>query len=819
MHVSLNWLKEFLPINQSPLELAETLTNLGLAVDTHFDYESIPGSLAGVVVGKVKECAKHPNADRLSLTKVDIGTGTVLNIVCGAPNVAAGQTVLIATMGSVLHTAKGEKLEIKKDKIRGEASEGMICAGDELSLSDDHSGIIVLSDHWTAGTPASTVYPIYMDTIFEVDLTPNRSDATSHLGIAKDLCAYFKTNEKGYNNDITNSEVPLKISRTDLGVSVIVEDALACPRYSGISIANVTIAASPDWLKDRLKAIGVRPINNVVDITNYILHAYGQPLHAFDLDKIAASTSNPASIRVKKLLANTKFITLDGIERGLHQDDLMICNGQSDPLCIAGVFGGMHSGITDTTVNIFLESAHFGASSIRRTSMRHVLRTDAATRFEKGTDPNNTIKALNEATRMIIELAGGTVASNVVDVYPQPISPTEITLSLDKVRNVIGQKIDNDRILAILTALDMQPIFSEGIAIIKVPTNKSDVKRDIDVIEEILRIHGYNAVPMPSKMEVSFSNSSESSIKQQAKEEIASLLCHLGFHEMMGLSLMESRILKSTGYPGEDHVYINNTSNVHLDIMRPELLRSGLGALQYNQNRQQTDLKLYEFGKSYHNISRTEWPFEERDYLAIFVTGHVDSAHWQVKEVRKGYFYIKGLVYQLLAKWGLTTFEDQPIDHIDFDLAQQIWVQGKSLAVYGTISSDLSKKFDIRNEVLFIQVSWDELWPLLLKNQANKIAMPGKYPSVRRDLAISVDKSVTWSQVKAVLLGQKIPHLQNFELFDVFEDEVRVGKDKKSLAICLIFESSSQTLKDDDLEKSMHLIQEKLSDKIGAIMR
>ncbi len=820
MNVSLNWLKEFLPIHQSPLELSETLTNLGLAVDAHSDYESIPGSLAGVVVGKIITCVKHPNADRLSLTQVEVGTSTPLSIVCGAPNVASGQTVLVATMGSILHTSKGEKLEIKKGKIRGEISEGMICAGDELGLSDDHSGILVLPDHWPVGTPASEVFPVYNDTIFEVDLTPNRSDATSHLGVARDLAAYYKVNQPGFTFDVVTPQDDLtaKIDQ-NLAVAVTVEDPTACPRYSGISIGGVQISASPEWLQNRLKAIGVRPVNNVVDITNFILHAYGQPLHAFDLDKISEDDQRIASIRVKKLPAGTKFVTLDGVERSLHQDDLMICNGVSQPICIAGVFGGLHSGISTSTQNIFLESAHFAASTIRRTSMRHVLRTDAATRYEKGTDPNITITALHAAAKMIIELCGGYIASEGVDVYPQPIVPAEITIDFARVRKVIGQQLSDDQIVSILAALEMQPEQSGEKVRVKVPTNKADVKRDIDVIEEILRIHGYNAVPMPAKMEVSFANSSESSNKQHLKEEIAALLCHLGFHEIMGLSLMESRVIKSSGYVGDGMVYIQNTSNVHLDIMRPELLRSGLSTLQYNQNRQQTDLKLYEFGKSYHTNSSAHWPFIEKEFLAVFVTGLVEAPHWNVKEIKQGYLYLKGLAHQLLAKWGITDYEESSSDHDDFIEARQIIVHNKALILFGEVSDGLAKSYDIRNPIYYLQVDWDILWSLLRSQKLVKISVPGKYPSVRRDLAIVVDRSMNWHQIESVLHGQKVAHLQSFDLFDVFEHEERVGKDKKSLAISLIFGSPSQTLKDEDLEKSMRLIQDRLREQIGAVVR
>ncbi|MEO5583199.1 MAG: phenylalanine--tRNA ligase subunit beta [Saprospiraceae bacterium] len=820
MNISLNWLKEFITIDQSPTELAETLTNLGLAVDGFQPYESIPGGLTGVVVGKIIECIKHPNADRLSLTKVDIGTGTLLQIVCGAPNVATGQTVLVATTGSILHTSKGEKLEIKKGKIRGEVSEGMICAGDELSLSDDHSGIIILPDHLTVGTPASDVYPVYKNTIFEVDLTPNRSDATSHMGVAKDLAAYYAIHSPGHPGFIKSIEPEIIPQNIDHTISVVVEDSIACPRYSGICISGVTIKESPDALKSKLKAIGVRPINNVVDITNYILHSYGQPLHAFDLDHIEIDSLTKPVIRVKKLPSGTKFVTLDGVERSLHQDDLMICNSTSSPICIAGVFGGLHSGITDHTQNIFLESAHFNASSIRRTSMRHVLRTDAATRFEKGTDPNITVKAIKASAAMIIDLAGGIISSDIVDAYSNEVMPASISISFNTVRSVIGQEISDDHIINILNALEMQPsTLSDGSVMVKVPTNKADVKREIDVIEEILRIHGFNNVPMPSKMEVSFVNSSESSIKQKLKEETADLLCHLGFNEMMGLSLMESRVLTASGYTSDRLVYINNTSNVHLDVLRPDILRSGLSTLQYNQNRQQTDLKLFEFGKSYHTKQGDQWPFEENDYLTIYVSGLVAENHWQLKESKQGFFYLKGILVKLLEKWGITEHTFNEIQDADYEFAHQFEVKSIPVLQFGKLANSLTKSFDLRTDVYFARIDWNYVWTLQKDKKSEKIIVPGKYPSVRRDLAIMVEKSVSWDLISSVLNDIKIPDLKSFDLFDIFEDKDRIGKDKKSLAISIIFENLSQTLKESDLEKSMGIIQAKLSEKTGAIQR
>jgi len=815
MNISYNLLQNFLPLSEEPEALAETLTNLGLAVDAYAPYESIKGGLAGVVVGKVVECIRHPNADRLSLTRVDLGTGALHQIVCGASNVAAGQTVLVATPGTKLYNTKGEPLEIRKGKIRGETSDGMICAADELGLSDDHSGIMVIPDHHPAGAPATDVISVYRDTVFEIDLTPNRSDATSHLGVAKDLAAYFAVQTGKDPGFKAWGDGPLPELHLEKPVRVIVEDPVRCPRYSGISLSGVTIRESPDWLKERLNAIGVRPISNVVDVTNWILHLYGQPLHAFDLDKIGGGM-----VRIKTLPRGTKFVSLDAVERSLHEDDLMICDADSQPLCIAGVFGGIGSGISADTKNIFLESAHFSASSVRRTSMRHVLRTDAATRFEKGTDPNITIKALREAARLIVELAGGYLSSDFVDVYERPIEPVQVELSLNKVRSVIGQEIPDARIKKILDALDMPVLGEHGDRLrIAVPTNKSDVKRDIDVIEEILRIHGFNAVPMPAKMEVSFAISSDASRKEKLREGTAAFLSSLGFHEIMGMSLMESRILSGSGLDAKDLVLVNNTSNINLDVMRPDMLRSGLQSIQYNQSRQQGMLKFYEFGFTYHRSPDAKWPFRETPSLAVFIYGPVDQEHWDLKDARQGFFFLKGLIHQLLAKWQLGTSRENDLDHPDFEFAREISIEGTPVAVYGKVQESLGKVFDLRADLYYAFFHWDKIWEGFNRPRPEKVQIPGKYPSVRRDLAFVVDKAMAWQQIRGVLEDLKIPDLVHFDLFDMFENVDRIGPGKKSLAISLIFENPNQTLRDADLERSMNLILQALKQKTGASVR
>jgi len=591
MKISLNWLKEYIDIPLSPVELSTVLTDLGLEVEGEEEIESIKGGLKGIVVGHVKECGKHPNADKLSLTKVDVGGEDLLQIVCGAPNVAAGQKVLVATVGTTLYDKEGEPWKIKKGKIRGEASQGMICAEDEVGLGNDHDGIIVLPEDLTPGTLATEHYKIENDMVYDIGLTPNRSDATSHIGVAKDLSAYFKANNISDGKLKLPDTAAFKVDRNDMAIPVTVETS-GCPRFTGVSIAGVQVKESPDWLKMRLNAIGVRPISNVVDITNFVMHEFGQPLHAYDLDKIEGG-----AILVKNLPSGTVFKSLDEQDRKLDAEDMMVCDAASKGMCIAGVFGGISSGVTDSTKNIFLEAAHWDPKTIRKTSTRHLLRTDAAICFEKGSDPNIAATALKRAAMLITELGDGEIASEVVDVYPNKIEPKEIKVKYQRVRSLIGTEIPNDKLEGILAALNMDIIQKDEEAFtVKVPTDKADVLREADVIEEILRIFGFNNVPTPTTLKSTIVHSGHPD-KNYIKNLLADMLVAKGFYEMMNLSITQSAKYNAA-LPGMENsfVEINNTSNINLDIMRPEMLIPILDTASYNQNRQQNDLKLFEVG-------------------------------------------------------------------------------------------------------------------------------------------------------------------------------------------------------------------------------
>ena len=637
MKVSLNWLKDYLDINLSKEEVSELLTDIGLEVEGMEEIESIKGGLKGIVIGHVKECGKHPGADRLSLTKVDVGNGEDLQIVCGAPNVAAGQKVVVATVGTVLYDADGNDFKIKKGKIRGEFSEGMICAEDELGLGNDHSGIIVLPEDVEVGTKACDYFNVENDVVYEIGLTPNRSDATCHTGVAKDLAAALKINHD-HSGEVNMPNVDgFSIDNKDLPIDVVVENTEACPRYSAISIKGVTIKESPDWLKNRLNAIGVRPISNIVDITNFVLHELGQPLHAFDAEQIKGG-----KVVVKTLPEGTIFKSLDEIDRKLTATDLMICDGESNGMCIGGVFGGINSGVTDSTKNIFLESAHFNAKWIRRTSTHHLLRTDAAMCFEKGSDPNVTVYALKRAAMLIKELGGGEIASEIVDIYPNIIEKVQVEVSYANVNRLIGVEIPVVDVKAILAAMEMEIVSeTETGFTVAVPTNKADVLREADVIEEILRIYGFNKVPISNQIR-SAVTLGEKPDRQKIKNTISELLTASGFNEIMAVSLTESRYFKDV-LPIEvsELVFVNNTSNMHLDIMRPTMLISGLEAVLHNQNRQNSDLKFYEFGKSYH---KKEDSFEEDSHLTLFMSGLKNEESWLEEDrTQVSYYHFKGI--------------------------------------------------------------------------------------------------------------------------------------------------------------------------------
>lgn len=813
MKVSLNWLKDYIDIDLSPEEIGEILTDIGLEVEGMEEVESIKGGLEGVVVGEVVECGKHPNADRLSLTKVNVGNGEHLQIVCGAPNVATGQKVLVATVGATLYPLEGEPFELKKGKIRGEVSEGMICAEDELGLGRDHEGIMVLPDEAEVGTTGREYFDIETDVVYEIGLTPNRSDATNHLGVAKDLAARLRVSYDHSGTVRLPSVDKFRVDNHDLPVEVEVDNHEACPRYAGLTIKNIQVTESPEWLKKRLRAIGLRPINNIVDTTNFILHELGQPLHAFDLDKIQDN-----KIIVRTLPENTPFTTLDEVERKLTGEDLMICDGTSNGMCIGGVFGGIGTGVTEKTQHLFLESAHFAPEWIRRTSMRHNLRTDAAKVFEKGSDPNIAVYALQRAALLIKELAGGEIASEIIDIYPEPIKPVEVEVSYAHINRLIGQDIPPATVKAILTAVEMKYVREDEDGFtVAVPTNKADVTREADVIEEILRIYGFNNVPMPAKITTTMAVGQYPD-PTEVRETVANALAVRGLHEMMAVSLSESKYYTEylSSIPEEEIVYVNNTSNVHLDIMRPSMLFSGLEAVRHNQNRQQSNIKLFEFGRTYH---RHEDGFEEFNHLSLFLAGDRRPETWHAPEQQQSdYYTLKAFVQLVLGRLGLESYQESVMQDEVFSYGLRLHRGPQTLVDFGKVNPEVVKQMDIRGEVFYADFRWDALMRAVAKHSIQYEEL-NKYPSVRRDLALVVENSVKFSDIVAIArkTGKKL--IKEINLFDVYENEAQLGKGKKSYAVSFIFEDPSKTLKDKEVDKVIGKLMQAYEQKLGAEIR
>jgi len=812
MTVSLNWLNDYLDINLPPEKISEILTEIGLEVEGMEKVESIPGGLEGVVVGHVLECGSHPNADKLSLTKVDIGNGDPLQIVCGAPNVAQGQKVMVATVGTTLHPVEGDPLTLKKGKIRGEVSEGMICAEDELGLGEDHSGIMVLPEDTPVGKPARDYFNIETDYVYEIGLTPNRSDATNHIGVAKDLAAALKINYEHSGEVKLPSVENFSIDNNSMPVEVEVRNTEACPRYAGVTIKGVTIQESPDWLKNRLRSIGVRPINNMVDATNFILHELGQPLHAFDFDKITSQ-----KIIVETLPAGSTFLSLDEQKRKLTETDLMICDGAEKGMCIGGVFGGLNSGVTENTTNIFLESAHFNPTWIRRSSMHHNLRTDAAKVFEKGSDPNICLYALKRAAMLMKELGGGEIASDIVDIYPEKIEPKQVQVSYANVNRLIGVDIPKTEVHAILEALEMEILEKDDDTFtVAVPTNKADVTREADIIEEILRIYGLNKVPMPTHFRISVKPGAHPS-PQYLRNTIGDLLAANGFHEMMALSLSESRYFADMlPVPEEELVFIHNTSNVHLDVMRPTMLISGLESILYNQNRQQLDLKLFEFGRAYRTKNGE---FEETEHLTLFLTGQRWGETWIFDNKKEAdYYSLRGFVHQVFERIGLQGYQESAIQNDEFLFGLKYHRGPQKLVEFGKVQPALVKAMEIRGEVFYANFDWNALHKAAKKSKV-EVVEPNKFPSTRRDLALVVDNSVKFDDIVAIARKTDKKLLQNINLFDVYENAEQLGEGKKSYAVSFTFEDPTKTLKDKQVDKVMNKLIQTYEKQLGATIR
>ena len=814
MTISLNWLKSYLDIHLDAARISELLTELGLEIEGMEEVESIRGGLRGVVVGCVKECGKHPNADKHSLTKVDIGADAMLSIVCGAPNVASGQKVLVATPGTTLYPVGSDApLVLKTAKVRGELSEGMICAADELGIGTDHSGILVLPEDTPVGMSAADYFQIEKDVIFEIGLTPNRSDATNHIGVARDLAAALRINY-GHEGIVRLPSVEtFRVHRRSLPIEVEVCNTEACPRYAGVCITGVHVGESPEWLKRRLQSIGIRAINNVVDITNFILHELGQPLHAFDYDAIAGH-----KVVVRTLEEGTSFTGLDGIERKLSAEDLMICDGLGNGMCIGGVFGGVSSGVKEETRNIFLESAHFSPRYIRRSSMRHNLRTEAARVFEKGSDPNITLYALKRAALLICEIAGGQIASEPVDIYPQPVAPKQVMLRYDHVRRLIGAEIPRAELFQILDALDMPGMEeTQETFTVKVPTSKAEVTREADVIEEILRIYGFNKVPIPSQIRTMGVEAPKPD-GYALRNVVGDFLSASGFHEMMALSLSESRYYRDLlpQIAEEALVYIQNTSRSNLDIMRPTMLMSALEVARHNQNRQQYDLKLFEFGKTYRRKGEA---IEEKAHLSLLLTGSRQAETWIEKEPRAAdFFTIKAYCSQILLRLGAGNYQESPVENPAYAYGVRYHRGERVLAELGKVSPSLSKAMDIRGEVFFAELNWDALVGAAGKQKITYREV-GKFPFVRRDLALIVENTIKFSDIAAVAgkVGKGL--LKEVNLFDVYEHEKAVGVGKKSCAVSFIFEDQARTLQDKDVEKVMDQLIQEYETKLGALIR
>lgn len=814
MKISYNWLKTYLDISLPAEETGKILTDCGLEVESIELVSAVKGGLNGIVVGEVKTKEKHPDADRLSVTTVDIGTGALLNIVCGAANVTAGQKVLVATIGSTLYPTNGDPFEIKKSKIRGQLSEGMICAEDEIGLGTSHEGIMVLDSSTSIGMPAKEYFKLEDDYIFEIGLTPNRADAASHVGVARDLSAYLNYQA------LLNSTKPLTLElpnvngftndSNDKKIDVIVEDTAACPRYSGITIRGVKVSESPDWLKNRLTTIGLKPINNIVDITNFVLHELGQPLHAFDADKITGE-----KVIIKKVPAKTKFKTLDGIERELNNEDLMICN-VTDPMCIAGVYGGVDSGITEKTTTIFLESAYFDSVHIRKTSKRHGLKTDASFRFERGTDPNITVYALKRSAMLIREIAGGQISSEVIDVYPAKIEPFKVGLSYKNCADFIGKEIDKKIIKNILVSLGIE-IITEGTdaLMLAVPPFKVDVKREVDIIEEVLRIYGYNNVDIPSAVHSSLSYS-EKPDPEKIQDTIADLLSNNGFGEIMTNSLTKSDYYSNLSFinPAE-LISILNPLSSDLNIMRRVLLFNGLEAISYNINRKNNDLKLYEFGKIY--LKTTEGKYIENKHLALFATGRKEAESWNSKYHTTTFYSLKGSVEAVLTRLGLIELKFET-NHHDLLTENLIGYSGKKQVVsFGKVKSNLLKSFDIKQDVYYADFNWDNILELIKKQKFEYKEIP-KFPSVRRDLALLLDRSVSFEQLEQIAYQTERKLLKEVRIFDVYEGN-KLEAGKKSYAISFTLLDDNETLTDKLIEKIMERLMKAYVEKTGATIR
>ncbi len=807
MQISYNWLKQFIPIDWEPTRVAELLTDLGLEVEGISEFESVRGGLLGVVVGHVLTCEKHPNADKLKLTTVDIGNEEPLQIVCGAPNVAKGQKVPVATVGTTLYMNDGESLKIKKGKIRGEVSEGMICAEDELGLGDDHQGIMVLESTLEPGTPLSELIEVESDHVFEIGLTPNRADAMSHYGVARDLKAGLR--QKGIQKELLTPSVSnFIVANRSRKISVSVEDHNLAPRYCGVTISNMIVQPSPNWLKNRLKAIGLKPINNVVDTTNYVLHELGQPLHAFDADRIFGK-----EIIVKTVEAGTPFMTLDGEQRILHRDDLMICDAEK-PMCIAGVFGGINTGVTENTKAIFLESAFFDPVSIRKTAKRHGLSTDASFRFERGIDINNVEYALQRAALLICELTGGEISCDVVDLYPKKKEDHQVFLTFEKINKLIGQEIPRDVIKSILTSLEIKVknVTETGLGL-SIPFYRIDVTREVDVIEEILRVYGYNNIDFDPKLHASIATTSRFE-DHMLQNQVGNLLAAQGFHEILSNSLTNPDYAKLLQGSEQDEVRVINPLSSELSAMRSSMLFSSLEAAAYNINRKRQDLKIFEFGKTYHPSGDG---YKEKGRLSILVTGDRSRESWTLPSRPSDFFYLRAVVEQILLKMGIEDYQTHHNTGPEFSEGITFSKGNSDLVSLGVISNAVQKRLDIKQQLLYADFDWEVLCALVARNEIVYKPIP-KFPSVRRDFALLLDQDVPFSKLEELAYRTEKKLLKQLSLFDVYTGS-KLPKGKKSYAVSFTLQDDTKTLTDKQIDKIMNKIKSAFEKEVGAELR
>ena len=820
MNISYNWLKEYVNFDLTPDEVAAALTSIGLETGSVEEVQTIKGGLEGLVIGEVLTCVEHPNSDHLHITTVNLGNGEPTQIVCGAPNVAAGQKVVVATLGTKLYDGD-ECFTIKKSKIRGVESIGMICAEDEIGIGTSHDGIIVLPEDAVPGTLAKDYYNVKSDYVLEVDITPNRADACSHYGVARDLYAYLIQNGKQATLQRPSVEA-FAVENHDLDIKVTVENSEACPRYAGVTVKGVTVKESPEWLQNKLHLIGVRPINNVVDITNYIVHAFGQPLHCFDADKIKGG-----EVIVKTMPEGTPFVTLDGVERKLNERDLMICN-KEEAMCIAGVFGGLDSGSTETTTDVFIESAYFHPTWVRKTARRHGLNTDASFRFERGIDPNITIYCLKLAALLVKELAGGTISSEIKDICVAPAQDFVVELAYEKIHSLVGKVIPVETIKSIVSSLEMKITneTAEGLTL-AVPPYRVDVQRDCDVIEDILRIYGYNNVEIPSTLKSSLTTKGDADKSNKLQNLVAEQLVGCGFNEILNNSLTRAAYYDGLeSYPSNHLVMLMNPLSADLNSMRQTLLFGGLESIAHNANRKNADLKFFEFGNCYYfdadkkNPEKTLAAYSEDYHLGLRVTGKRVSNSWAHADENSSVYELKAYVENILKRLGLD-LRNLVVGNLTDDIfAAALSVNtkgGKRLATFGVVTKKLLKVFDIDNEVYYADFDWKELMKAIrsVKISYKEIS---KFPAVKRDLALLLDKNVQFAEIEKIAYETEKKLLKEVELFDVYEGK-NLEAGKKSYAVSFLLQDESQTLNDKMIDKIMSKLVKNLEEKLNAKLR